>query len=162
MDKEIKCPGKNLERFLLLLGEINFKDLGKEPSVKDARMLARLMNDTKEGEEISKEKIREVYKRTIRIKIEDRRGAEKLSYYGHTRKEISDNLKEHICRCHNCSKRYLNFIVEGAVLYLKGSKEIISDDNCPPEVLLCAQEELNKGLPAIIKQEDERYLGLLK
>jgi hypothetical protein len=164
MNKEIKCPGENLEGILSLLGLTNFEELDREPSIEDSEIVARVMNDVKEGEEIPKEKIREVYKRTIKIKIKDRRGAEELSAYGRTREEVSGNLREHVSKCYSCSRKYANFIRVGAIMHFRESAEILSDnpDICPPEVLEYAQEDINKGLPALLKEEDERYLGLLK
>ena len=164
MDKEIKCPKEDLERFLLLLGETNFKELDKEPSIEDARMLAGLMSDAKEGEEIPKEKIREEYKRIIRIKIKEQRGAEELSAYGQTQEEISGNLRKHVKGCYDCSKKYSDFVMERTIMRFRWSEKVLADnsDIYPPEVLECAQEEINLGLPALLKEEDESLLGLLK
>ncbi len=162
MNKEIKCPKKNLERFLLLLNEINFEALGQEPSIEDAIILATLTNQDEKEEEIPKEDINKAYRRAIRRKIKQRRGAEELSYYGRTQKEISENLRKHANKCYNCFERYIQFILKEAIMNLKESEEIISDNaNYPQEILECARKEINQGLPALLRQEDERYLGLL-
>jgi len=161
MEKKIKCPKRNLERFLLSLNDINFKELGKEPSIEEAEGLARFLCSYGNGEETTEAYIKEAYRRLLRRKIKERRDAEELSIYGQTCEEILKNLKEHVRECHNCSKKYVEFITEGAVMLFQGSKKIISGDY-PKELIDSAREEVRVGLYELLKQEDKRFLGLLE
>jgi hypothetical protein len=162
MEKEIKCPKDNLERLLLLLDYIDFKSLDEEPAVEDAKTMAKVMNPTEEGEDIPKEYVNQAYRRFLRQKTEDRRGAEELAIYGKSREEIARNLGKHVRDCSYCPKKYSDFIMEGAVMHLKCSEDIVSEShNYPQEFVDLAKEEVSMGLDELVKQEDERFLGLL-
>jgi len=153
---ETKCPGKSLELLLFAVRRIDFRNLSKEPDYNLCKETAQIVFNGP-----TKEQITETFKRMIKIKLGERRYAEKASFYGKNKAEILRKLKEHVPHCSECFKEYISYILEGAIVSYDKYRDLLqTEKDFSPEALEFLQMEINKGLPQLLREED--VLGLLK
>lgn len=159
--RKVKCPGDCLDILLIHFRQIDFDSLEKEPSIDEAEAIERAFSSLQEFYGLNAPGAMEFYGRMLRRARDERGYAQELSAYGNTPEEILDNLRSHVLECLGCSISYLRLITGGAAYKLEADRRLIAGD-CPDELREIAARELSMGLADRIKEEDERFLGLLK